>query len=97
MQFRLEKFSDALSTLARVESQVEKDPYALFIKASCLHRLGQSKEARAIFEKGTALTDQGLSQPQPEAFLAIKEVYENRVMRRETEALLAGPKEGVAR
>jgi eukaryotic-like serine/threonine-protein kinase len=97
MQFRLEKFSDALSTLARVESQVEKDPYALFIKASCLHRLGQSKEARAIFEKGTALTDQGLSQLQPEAFLAIKEVYENRVMRRETEALLAGPKEGASR
>jgi tetratricopeptide (TPR) repeat protein len=94
MQFRLQQFSDALDTLATIEDRVGKDPYALFIRAACLHSLGKSPEARAVFETAAALSERQLPElrPDTEPFSGIGQIYQHLVMRRETEGLLTAQK-----
>lgn len=99
MHLRLGNAPAALRTLGTVPERVESDPYALFIKAACLQRLDELADAREVFERATALSDQQLPQPlsATERFLTPWQLYQHLVMRRETEALLARRKEGARR
>jgi tetratricopeptide (TPR) repeat protein len=91
MQFRLGRYSEALSSLSSVEDRVEKDPYALCIKAACLHKIGNANDSRQIFAKASDLSREQLPQPlkESEPFLGIDQLYQHLLMLRETEALFA--------
>jgi tetratricopeptide (TPR) repeat protein len=90
LQLRLERFDRSLAALEKsAKQQTSPDPYNLFIKAICLHRLARSDEARAAFDQAETIMKAG-SLNQPEGFLRTWEIYQQLLMRREAQAALAG-------
>lgn len=94
MQLQLGRFPECLNALEKsAAKQTGLDPYNLFIKAICLHRLNRHAEARAAFEEGEKIMKPLLAEPQSESegFLSAGQLYQQALMCRETRAALAGP------
>jgi tetratricopeptide (TPR) repeat protein len=93
MQLQLGRFHKCLEALEKSAlKQTSLDPYTLFIKAVCLHQLGQTEDARAAFGDAEAIMKPLLSEPlsESERFLAAEQLYQQLLMHREAQAVLAG-------
>jgi tetratricopeptide (TPR) repeat protein len=91
MQLRLGRYEKCLAALEKSASQqTTPEPYNLFIKAICLHRLGQADTARAAFDQAGSLMAPLLKETieEPERLLRPWDLYQQVVMCRETRALL---------
>src|SRR5206468_7074465 len=50
-QFRRQNYNESLAALENsISKHANPDSYTLFIKAACLHRLGESAQARTLFD-----------------------------------------------
>jgi tetratricopeptide (TPR) repeat protein len=91
MQLRLGRWDKCLDALEKAAPhQASPDPYALFIKALCLHQLGRPDEARASFHQAETIIKpllQSAAHEEGDRFLAPAEIYQKLLMHREARAL----------
>ena len=91
MQLQFGRFEKCLAALEKSAlHQTAPESYNLFIKATCLHRLGHAAEARVAFDQAECLMTPLLKETfeEPERFLRTWEIYQQVVMCREAKALL---------
>ncbi len=94
LQLRLGRLPECLAALEKsAAAQPAPDPFNLFIKAICLHRLGRDDDARAAFKQA-----EGIIKPQrdhplnpTEEFMPPWQIFQHILMRRETRATLGLP------
>jgi len=94
MQLRLGRLDKCLEALEKSAlTQTSPDPYNLFIKAICLHRLNRGEDARAALAEAEAILKAqfGESFSEIEGFLPVWQIYQLVLMHRETRALLGIP------
>src|SRR6185369_14096642 len=64
LQLQLGRLDKCLEALGKSSlHQTSPDPYNLFIKSICLHRLGRDDEARAVFDQAEAIMKPQLDMP----------------------------------
>jgi tetratricopeptide (TPR) repeat protein len=91
LQLRLGQLQESLAALEKADlKQAAPEPYNLFIKAICLHRLGRAGEARAAFDQAETMMKPLLTEsPNPtEPFLPAWQIYQQLFMHREARAEL---------
>jgi len=93
LQLRLGRPEQCLDALEEAAAaQTAPDPFYLFIKALCLHRLGRADDARTAFEQAEGMIKSTLDEPPGnEGFMPAWQIYQHLLTHRETRAALGWP------